>query len=170
MKISDFEVGYAIRYMKYNQLNELKSYYGLVIEVFDKKISFVAVSNIMRWLPNSDGYYKVLCYDDVGACGCDKNNVRLRKCPPPFSELSNGVKEDLYAVAVRLKYFNQSDIDKYHVILLDGGIKVDGDVIDEIKNRLVITQPQKEFTHHGYRQGSDKVADIGTGDDIQFDV
>ncbi len=171
MELSEFEVGCAIKYCKKNEsskFRKFKSNYGLVVGVSDIDVSFFVVSRIRKRLPNGVGTYRILCYDDVDAVyEKHKDNVRLRKCPPPFVELSDGIKENVYVNADfnDVSRFTVDNLTEYDIVILG---KVDDDVIDEIKNHPFSTQSQKEFTHHGYRQGSDKVADISKDDDTQF--
>lgn len=168
MKLSDFEVGMAVAYKDY-ELSRERDFVGLVTDVTDDVMVVTIVRNIMRPLPDGNSYYNILCYDDVGAVyEKHKNNVRLRNCPPPFSDLSNGVSDNVYVQTDNIKCFAEDELNECHVTILDNGIKVDADVMREVKHHLWQEQPQKEFTHHGYRQGSDKVADIGKDDDAQF--
>lgn len=149
MKLCDFEVGHGIIYTKMNEHRDLIPFYGLVVGVSDKDISFVVVLNIIRRLPNGNDIYKVLCYDDADAVyEKHKDNVRLRGCPPPFSLLTKGKKENVYAQAGKIEHFTEEELIKYRVDILDDGAKVSDDVIKEILCHPFPMQPQKEFTYH----------------------
>ncbi len=73
----NMKIGQAIRYETDRSIG-----YGVIIRVFENSIEFVDVNYIGRYTK---------CYDDVGAVyPDDKDNVRLKHCPPPFSKLSRG--------------------------------------------------------------------------------
>ena len=88
------------------------------------------------------------CYDELGArYPEDKDNVRLKDCPPPFKQLSRGIDGGVYALAdinnpIRL---TKEQCEKYHVMLLDGGATISDRDMHEIFNHPWMDQKQKEL-------------------------
>ena len=70
---------------------------------------------------------RYFAYDDVGAVYArDKDHVRLKDCPPPFSELNQGLKGNAGAfVDTNHQYtISESDFLKYRVRVVDSGAKI----------------------------------------------
>ena len=160
MKLSDFEVGHAIEYDKFGIRR------GLVVDVTRLYIVVVQVFRVMKQLPDNC-FYHVPCYDDIDDVNFvydkHKDNIRLRKCPPPFVDFSDGINENVYAYAGKTYKFGQKEIDEYGVTILDGGAKVDDDVIAEVLHHPFPQQLQKQLTYQ--RSLPDDVSEQSDKDD-----
>lgn len=146
--------------------------YGLVVAVGIDYIKVIPAN----CLYDSDGRRRCYCYDE-SSLDRYKHNVRLKSSSGVFTGLNSMIVaggtllvDNVFVVADMRKVLTISDDDfiKFRVRLIDDGAKISDSDWDEVCNHLFSTQPQKEFTHHGYRQGSDKVADISKDDDTQF--
>lgn len=113
--------------------------YGIIISTTKDSISFVEAKRY-------DRYSK--CYDDSGASyEKHKDNVRLKDCPAPFTELSNGDKGGVYVVAdidnpIKL---TKEQCEKYHVTILDNGATISDRDMHEIFHHPWMDQKQKEL-------------------------
>lgn len=131
----NIEVGQAIQYDK---IRGSEVGYGVVINVSDSCIEFVEVNSINKF---------VKCYDDVGAVyPDDKDNVRLKDCPPPFSKLSRGREGAVYAVADidHPIIFTKEQCQQYHVSVLNNGKQISKEDMEQIFNHPWMDQMQKE--------------------------
>lgn len=134
----NIEKGHAIHYEIPNPYYEGNA---VVIGVTDKNdtIFCVAVERIKRFTK---------CYDEPGArYPEDKDNVRLKDCPPPFKQLSRGVDGGVYALADINNpiVFTKEQCEKYHVPVLDKGEKISQRDMDEIFNHPWDEQKQKQI-------------------------
>lgn len=88
------------------------------------------------------------CYDELGAkYPEDKDNVRLKDCPPPFMQLSRGADGGVYALADINNpiVFTKEQCIKYHVTVLDKGEKISDRDMNEIFNHPWDEQKQKQI-------------------------
>ena len=131
----DFQVGQAISY-KYGSPSYRQQ--GVIIGVDDNTIDIVSVNR-------KNGIIK--CYDEPGADYYrDRNHVRLRNCPPPFSSLTSNRPGMAYANAdienpVMLRKDNLAE---YQVQILEDGRKVPKVDMDKIFNHPWEDQLQKQ--------------------------
>ncbi len=104
------------------------------------------------------------CYDELGAkYPGDKDNVRLKDCPPPFMRLSRGVEGGVYALADidNPIIFTKEQCEKYHVTILDRGEKISQRDMDEIFNHPWIDQKQKELKiNESIQRRKERVRDL----------
>lgn len=133
----DFQVGQAIYY---DGGNPRYSYYGVVVDVTESAVELVHV--------NYKNQY-VRCYDEPGAdYQKHRNNVQLKNCPPPFTSLSRGFRDMVYANAdmehpVVLK---KDELNKYQIQILERGTKVPNADMKKIFNHPWEDQLQKQKT------------------------
>ena len=133
----DFQVGQAISY-KYGSPSYRQQ--GVIIGVDDNAIDVVSVNR-------KNGIIK--CYDEPGADYYrDRNHVRLRNCPPPFSSLTSNRPGMAYANAdienpVVLHKYNLAE---YQVQILEDGRKVPKADMDKIFDHPWIDEMQKQKT------------------------
>ena len=127
--------GQAIRYKKVHGGDG----YGVIISTTKNSISFVEAKRY-------DRYSK--CYDESGASyEKHRDNVRLKDCPAPFVNLSDGDKGGVYVVAniEDAITFEREQCEKYHVTVLDGGATISDRDMHEIFNHPWMDQKQKEL-------------------------
>ena len=93
----------------------------------------------------------IKCYDEPGADYYrDRNHVRLRNCPPPFSSLTSNrpgmayVNADIENPVVLRK----DNLAEYQVQILENGRKVPKADIDKIFDHPWEEQLQKQKTMH----------------------
>ena len=135
----DFQVGQAIIY-KYGSPSYRQQ--GVIIGVDDNAIDIVSVNR-------KNGIIK--CYDEPGADYYrDRNHVRLRNCPPPFSSLTSNrpgmayVNADIENPVVLRK----DNLAEYQVQILENGRKVPKADMDKIFDHPWEEQLQKQKTMH----------------------
>ena len=135
----DFQVGQAISY-KYGSPSYRQQ--GVIIGVDDNAIDVVSVNR-------KNGIIK--CYDEPGADYYrDRNHVRLRNCPPPFSSLTSNrpgmayVNADIENPVVLRK----DNLAEYQVQILENGRKVPKADMDKIFDHPWEEQLQKQKTMH----------------------
>ena len=135
----DFQVGQAISY-KYGSPSYRQQ--GVIIGVDDNAIDVVSVNR-------KNGIIK--CYDEPGADYYrDRNHVRLRNCPPPFSSLTSNrpgmayVNADIENPVVLRK----DNLAEYQVQILENGRKVPKADMDKIFDHPWEEQLQKKKTMH----------------------
>ena len=131
----NMKIGQAIKYIDDCQ-GEM---YGVILKAEEKYICFVEVRM-------ADKYVK--CYDELGAkYPEDKDNVRLKDCPPPFERLSSSEQGGVYALADidNPIIFTKEQCIKYHVTVLDKGEKISQRDMDEIFNHPWDEQKQKQI-------------------------
>ena len=135
----DFQVGQAISY-KYGSPSYRQQ--GVIIGVDDNTIDIVSVNR-------KNGIIK--CYDEPGADYYrDRNHVRLRNCPPPFSSLTSNrpgmayVNADIENPVVLRK----DNLAEYQVQILENGRKVPKADMDKIFDHPWEEQLQKQKTMH----------------------
>lgn len=125
--------------IKYKLPHDDSAGYGVILDIRDKSIVFVEVLR-------ADKY--VHCYDELGAkYPDDKDNVRLKDCPPPFMQLSRSEQGGVYALADINNpiVFTKEQCEKYHVTVLDKGEKISQRDMDEIFNHPWDEQKQKQI-------------------------
>lgn len=131
-----FKVGQGIRYIQRGYHGYL---YGVILAVSDVHITFAKVDEANR----------VLCYDDMGA-SYDKHrdNVRLKDCPLPFSDVSHGVLGGAYVYANIDAYIKWDALqcEQHHVEVIDDGHLISESIMNEILNHPWQEQPEKEKT------------------------
>lgn len=144
----DFQVGQAISY-KYGSPSYRQQ--GVIIGVDDNAIDVVSVNR-------KNGIIK--CYDEPGADYYrDRNHVRLRNCPPPFSSLTSNRPGMAYANAdienpVVLHKYNLAE---YQVQILEDGRKVPKADMDKIFDHPWIDEMQKQKTMRNERRCLNRV-------------
>ena len=144
----DFQVGQAISY-KYGSPSYRQQ--GVIIGVDDNAIDVVSVNR-------KNGIIK--CYDEPGADYYrDRNHVRLRNCPPPFSSLTSNRQGMAYANAdienpVVLHKYNLAE---YQVQILEDGRKVPKADMDKIFDHPWIDEMQKQKTMRNERRCLNRV-------------
>ena len=144
----DFQVGQAISY-KYGSPSYRQQ--GVIIGVDDNTIDIVSVNR-------KNGIIK--CYDEPGADYYrDRNHVRLRNCPPPFSSLTSNRPGMAYANAdienpVVLHKYNLAE---YQVQILEDGRKVPKADMDKIFDHPWIDEMQKQKTMRNERRCLNRV-------------
>ena len=140
--------------------------YGVIVGVNKDGFDFVPVARL--------GPFRK-CYDDVGASyEIDKDNVRLKHCPPPFQRLCASSSRGVYAYANinNLLSFTKEDCQKYEVCVIDGGQKVPEPDMKEIWNHPWLEQLQKERIRKSVNRVSQleaKFAEIAMQTDIMDD-
>lgn len=133
----DFQVGQAISY-KYGSPSYRQQ--GVIIGVDDNTIDVVSVNR-------KNGIVK--CYDEPGADYYrDRNHVRLRNCPPPFSSLTSNRPGMAYANAdiENPVVLRKDNLAEYHVQILEDGRKVPKADMDKIFYHPWEEQLQKQKT------------------------
>lgn len=165
----NIEVRQGIKYFAVRDDGKRDMGWGLVIDVCDDLVRVLPVDAICR-----DGVRMTYCYDEPNAGPLHKHNVRLKSSPNVFTDINFVVGADnnyhLDNAYVHADWNAVDEVTATMVLsLLDNGAKISDSDWDEICNHLVITQPQKEFVHRSYRQGSDKIADVGKDDDIRLE-
>lgn len=122
--------------------------FALVIGVTEGRITAVPVKCISLW--NGHDYQKAsVCYDELDAeYPRDKDNVRLRDCPPPFSDVTH-LSGNLFAYAAlddmkKLLIFDEERCKKYHVEVVDDGKKISERDMQKVLNHPWTDQLQKE--------------------------
>lgn len=152
--------GQVIRYCNFR---EQYDGYGVIIRVNPDSIDYVEAYAV-------DKFTK--CYDDAGAIKeKHKDNVRIKHCPPPFKELSQGVSGGVYVVADmdNLLTFTRTDIEINHVRVIDDGIQIDDADMHEIVNHPWSRQLEKEKRYESridsipyFSAGVEKAASVVT--------
>ena len=135
----DFQVGQAISY-KYGSPSYRQQ--GVIIGVDDNTIDIVSVNR-------KNGIIK--CYDEPGADYYrDRNHVRLRNCPPPFSSLTSNRPGMAYANAdiENPVVLHKDNLAEYQVQILENGRKVPKADMDKIFDHPWEEQLQKQKTMH----------------------
>lgn len=135
----DFQVGQAISY-KYGSPSYRQQ--GVIIGVDDNTIDIVSVNR-------KNGIIK--CYDEPGADYYrDRNHVRLRNCPPPFSSLTSNRPGMAYANAdiENPVVLRKDNLAEYQVQILEDGRKVPKADMDKIFDHPWEDQLQKQKTMH----------------------
>lgn len=135
----DFQVGQAISY-KYGSPSYRQQ--GVIIGVDDNAIDVVSVNR-------KNGIIK--CYDEPGADYYrDRNHVRLRNCPPPFSSLTSNRPGMAYANAdiENPVVLRKDNLAEYQVQILEDGRKVPKADMDKIFDHPWEDQLQKQKTMH----------------------
>ena len=135
----DFQVGQAISY-KYGSPSYRQQ--GVIIGVDDNAIDVVSVNR-------KNGIIK--CYDEPGADYYrDRNHVRLRNCPPPFSSLTSNRPGMAYANAdiENPIVLCKDNLAEYQVQILENGRKVPKADMDKIFDHPWEEQLQKQKTMH----------------------
>lgn len=135
----DFQVGQAISY-KYGSPSYRQQ--GVIIGVDDNAIDVVSVNR-------KNGIIK--CYDEPGADYYrDRNHVRLRNCPPPFSSLTSNRPGMAYANAdiENPVVLRKDNLAEYQVQILESGRKVPKADMDKIFDHPWEDQLQKQKTMH----------------------
>ena len=135
----DFQVGQAISY-KYGSPSYRQQ--GVIIGVDDNTIDIVSVNR-------KNGIIK--CYDEPGADYYrDRNHVRLRNCPPPFSSLTSNRPGMAYANAdiENPVVLRKDNLEEYQVQILESGRKVPKADMDKIFDHPWEDQLQKQKTMH----------------------
>ena len=133
----DFQVGQAISY-KYGSPSYRQQ--GVIIGVDDNAIDVVSVNR-------KNGIIK--CYDEPGADYYrDRNHVRLRNCPPPFSSLTSNRPGMAYANAdiENPVVLHKDNLAEYQVQILEDGRKVPKADMDKIFDHPWEEQLQKQKT------------------------
>lgn len=133
----DFQVGQAISY-KYGSPSYRQQ--GVIIGVDDNTIDIVGVNR-------KNGIIK--CYDEPGADYYrDRNHVRLRNCPPPFSSLTSNRPGMAYANAdiENPVVLRKDNLAEYQVQILERGTKVPKADMDKIFDHPWEEQLQKQKT------------------------
>lgn len=133
----DFQVGQAISY-KYGSPSYRQQ--GVIIGVDDNTIDIVSVNR-------KNGIIK--CYDEPGADYYrDRNHVRLRNCPPPFSSLTSNRPGMAYANAdiENPIVLCKDNLAEYQVQILENGRKVPKADMDKIFDHPWEEQLQKQKT------------------------
>lgn len=133
----DFQVGQAISY-KYGSPSYRQQ--GVIIGVDDNAIDVVSVNR-------KNGIIK--CYDEPGAdYHRDRNHVRLRNCPPPFSSLTSNRPGMAYANAdiENPVVLRKDNLAKYQVQILENGRKVPKADMDKIFDHPWEDQLQQQKT------------------------
>ena len=133
----DFQVGQAISY-KYGSPSYRQQ--GVIIGVDDNAIDVVSVNR-------KNGIIK--CYDEPGADYYrDRNHVRLRNCPPPFSSLTSNRPGMAYANAdiENPVVLHKDNLAEYQVQILEDGRKVPKADMDKIFDHPWIDEMQKQKT------------------------
>lgn len=131
----DFQVGQAISY-KYGSPSYRQQ--GVIIGVDDNTIDVVSVNR-------KNGIIK--CYDEPGADYYrDRNHVRLRNCPPPFSSLTSNRPGMAYANAdiENPVVLCKDNLAEYQVQILENGRKVPKADMDKIFDHPWEDQLQKQ--------------------------
>ena len=135
----DFQVGQAISY-KYGSPSYRQQ--GVIIGVDDNAIDVVSVNR-------KNGIIK--CYDEPGADYYrDRNHVRLRNCPPPFSSLTSNRQGMAYENAdiENPVVLHKDNLAEYQVQILEDGRKVPKADMDKIFDHPWIDEMQKQKTMH----------------------
>ena len=133
----DFQVGQTISY-KYGSPSYRQQ--GVIIGVDDNTIDIVSVNR-------KNGIIK--CYDEPGADYYrDRNHVRLRNCPPPFSSLTSNRPGMAYANAdiENPIVLCKDNLAEYQVQILENGRKVPKADMDKIFDHPWEEQLQKQKT------------------------
>ena len=144
----DFQVGQAISY-KYGSPSYRQQ--GVIIGVDDNTIDIVSVNR-------KNGIIK--CYDEPGADYYrDRNHVRLRNCPPPFSSLTSNRPGMAYANAdiENPVVLHKDNLAEYQVQILEDGRKVPKADIDKIFDHPWIDEMQKQKTMRNERRCLNRV-------------
>lgn len=146
----DFQVGQAISY-KYESPSYRQQ--GVIIGVNDNTIDVVSVNR-------KNGIIK--CYDEPGVDYYrDRNHVRLRNCPPPFSNLTSNRPGMAYANAdiENPVVLCKDNLAEYQVQILEDGRKVPKADMDKIFDHSWIDEMQKQKTMRNERRCLNIVSD-----------
>lgn len=158
----NIEVRQGIKYYVITNEGKRAVKIGLVIDVCDDLAYVFPVDAVCK-----NGVRMTYCYDEPNASPLYKHNVRLRSSPDVFTDINDNYHFN--NVYVHADWGVVDEVTTTMIVsLLDDGAKISDSDWDEVCNHLLSTQPQKEFTHRGHRQGSDKVVDIGKDDDNQL--
>lgn len=87
------------------------------------------------------------CYDDEGAIKeKHKDNVRLKDCPPPFSQLYEQASNGVYCHADmdNLIHIKESEFESINLEIVDDGAVITEHMMEEIKNHPWQEQLQKQ--------------------------
>lgn len=114
--------------------------YAVVVEKREASVRVATVRPMLAWTK---------CYDDGGAeYGHDKDNVRLRDCPPPFSvPCRQSATGRCYAYADMGNLFQLDDgkLGRFDVEVVDNGEKVSDRDMKEILCHPWQGTPEKEL-------------------------
>lgn len=124
---------------------QVKSIYGLILNVTDESIEYVYVDSITDEFGQ---YHK--SYDDPDAVyNVDKDNVYLNDCPPPFNDLSFKDKDNIvnnaYAVAdmSNIKSMSKFAFERFCEIV-DNGARISDKDMQTVIHHPWPQQMQKE--------------------------
>lgn len=110
--------------------------YGVILGFKNDNVMYVNADRIV-----DDYGVRTLCYDDMGATELDKDNVRLRDCPPPFNNFGIG---NAFAIANEIQTVNKSEFAKRNCVVIDNGECISKRDMQEIREHLNSDPPQKQ--------------------------
>lgn len=122
--------------------------YAVVMRVDEGHIDVVQVLNI-----NCRNKLHI-CYNEPGAnYDLHRDNVRLRDCPPPFTELMSVAEHGSFAHAdvKKLHRLSKQKCEAYVVTILDDGITVTNDMMRELWNHPWHDDLHRELSHNPKR-------------------
>lgn len=165
MNMSQYKCGQGVTFRKGSM-----SINAVVMDVSDKGLSVVQVMRI-------DKRNKLhVCYNEPDAkYDLHRDNVKLRDCPPPFTDLISRSDKGVFAYAnmKKLHKLSKEKCEEYDVRLVDDGFQLTDDMMRELRNHpwnddlhLEKLGPSQNVgciygERHAHRQG----LDVSYGDD-----
>lgn len=105
--------------------------YGIVMRACDEYLAVVQV------LPKSSYDARSICYNEPDAkYDLHRDNVKLRGCPPPFTDLISRSDKGVFAYAnmKKLHKLSKEKCEEYDVKLVDDGFLLTDDMMRELRN------------------------------------
>lgn len=121
-----------------------------------------------------------ICYNEPGAnYDLHRDNVKLRDCPPPFTELMSVAEHGsfVHADVKKLRRLSKQKCEAYGVIVLDDGITVTNDMMRELWNhpwhddlhRELSRNPKRIYGDGNRRRGLD-IDGVDMSDDCELNL
>lgn len=112
--------------------------YGVVLSVSEKRLLYAPVFCAEY----------VICYDDENADLENKNNVRLKDCPPPFTKESDNIPQNVYAYADmnHPSKLSALECDMYQAHVIDNGCQISQRDMKDVLKHVWPEQFEKECT------------------------
>ena len=141
--------------------------YGLVLNYDGKYVSYVSVKD-----PVYDNSYTQQAYDELEAkYDTDKDNLRLKSCPPPFSDISyNGFSDNkgkpiAIADMNNIKHISIEMFEFGSCKILDNGVQISYEDMAKVKNHPWPRQKEIEKTY----DRNEALRELTSGIDMSYD-
>lgn len=132
----DYQVGQGVKFERKPGYTG----YGVVCGGSDNWVGVLQVKPLDRYTHS---------YDDVGAKKSEKDNVRLKDCPPPFTRLCREEPRGVYALTGQadVMMFSVSDCINCKMELVDKGERISKNDWKRICNHPWVDEKEQEKIH-----------------------